>query len=381
LRERLTEREIDAYRHPLVRFVGLDAYEQAGGGIRRDLFAEGDAGVYLTDAALLERLAQDKLAGIAAEVKAEGWAWVDATPGVTHADLHAFQRAPRSAASRTSAKRSASKLQAKMQELAEAVDAAMDADDEDKADLQEEGEALGEQLQALEDGLQDYAANVKAAAGAIVTIDRNGEAVIHRGLLREAEAKALRTLERCAKVSARKPRTTTKARRRAAQGRSHVRPAGAAVERPPHRRAANRSGPASASGAGRAGAWHGADRLAGSPLRPRPAAGREPESARPAGRHGPGLAESPAAVALRELQQAWAKPCRRTAPNCSPRCWRWGKPNWWLLAVCVASTVDVVTPRATPHQPGAELAQAVGWTWPHGGSRPPKATSSMFPRP
>jgi ParB family chromosome partitioning protein len=95
LRERLTEREIDAYRHPLVRFVGLDAYEQAGGGIRRDLFAEGDAGVYLTDAALLERLAQDKLAGIAAEVKAEGWAWVDATPGVTHADLHAFQRAPR----------------------------------------------------------------------------------------------------------------------------------------------------------------------------------------------------------------------------------------------------------------------------------------------
>ena len=47
--------------------------------------------MYLTDAALLERLAQDKLAGIAAEVKAEGWAWADATPGVTHADLHAFQ--------------------------------------------------------------------------------------------------------------------------------------------------------------------------------------------------------------------------------------------------------------------------------------------------
>ena len=95
LRDRLTEREIDAYRHPLVRFVGLETYEAAGGGVRRDLFAEGDAGVYLTDAALLDRLAQDRLAGIAAEVKAEGWAWVDATPGVTHADLHAFQRAPR----------------------------------------------------------------------------------------------------------------------------------------------------------------------------------------------------------------------------------------------------------------------------------------------
>ena len=109
LRDRLTEREIDAYRHPLVRFVGLDTYEREGGGIRRDLFAEGDKGVYLTDAALLERLAQDKLAGIAAEVQAEGWAWVDATPGMTHADLQAFQRAPRSAAARTSATRSASR--------------------------------------------------------------------------------------------------------------------------------------------------------------------------------------------------------------------------------------------------------------------------------
>ncbi|MCG2599747.1 MAG: ParB/RepB/Spo0J family partition protein, partial [Achromobacter sp.] len=198
LRDRLTEREIDAYRHPLVHFVGLDTYEAAGGGVRRDLFAEGDAGVYLTDAALLDRLAQDRLAGMAAQVKAEGWAWVDATPGVTHADLHAFQRAPRER--REPTKREAQrieKLQSKMQELAAAVDDALDAEDEDKADaLQEEGEAVGEQLQALEDGLQDYSPTAKAAAGAIVTIDRNGQAVIHRGLMREAEAKALRTLER-----------------------------------------------------------------------------------------------------------------------------------------------------------------------------------------
>ena len=108
LRERLTEREIGA-SHPLVRFVGLDTYEQAGGGIRRDLFAEGDAGVYLNDAALLETLVRQKLASIADTIRTEGWAWVDATPGVTHADLHAFQRAPRSAAHRASATHSASR--------------------------------------------------------------------------------------------------------------------------------------------------------------------------------------------------------------------------------------------------------------------------------
>jgi ParB family chromosome partitioning protein len=368
LRERLTEREIDAYRHPLVRFVGLDTYEAAGGGVRRDLFAEGDAGVYLTDAALLERLAQDRLAGIAAEVKAEGWAWVDATPGVTHADLHAFQRAPRER--REPNKREAArieKLQAKMHELAEAVDAALDADDEDKADaLQEEGEAVGEQLQALEDGLQDYSPNVKAAAGAIVTIDRNGEAVIHRGLMREAEAKALRTLERLRQGFSgedaenddegedgdddRQPKTAAMSDRLAQRLSAH-RTAALQIEVARHPQVALAALVHGMVQAVFAGSRYGHDS----------AAGREPESARPAGRHGPGLAESPAAVALRELQQVQGGKLPEDSAE--------------LFAVLLANsqdelvqaagrvrggTVDVVTPRATPHQPGAELAQAVG---------------------
>ena len=94
LRDRLTEREITA-THPLVCFVGLDAYTAAGGGIRRDLFAEGDAGTYLTDAALLESLVRGKLDMLAEEVRAEGWAWVEAVPHVSHAERQAFQNAPR----------------------------------------------------------------------------------------------------------------------------------------------------------------------------------------------------------------------------------------------------------------------------------------------
>ncbi|MDD5364816.1 MAG: ParB/RepB/Spo0J family partition protein [Gallionellaceae bacterium] len=368
LRERLTEREIDAYRHPLVRFVGLDTYEHAGGGVRRDLFAEGDAGVYLTDAALLERLAQDKLAGIAATVRAEGWAWVDATPGLTHADLHAFQRAPRDR--REPTKREAQrieKLKTKMQEVGEALDAALEAEDEDKADaLQEEGEALGEQLQALEDGLQDYSPNVKAAAGAIVTIDRNGEAVIHRGLMREAEAKALRTLERL--------------RQGVAEGEAVNDDEGDAVE--------ETQAPAMS------------DRLAQRLSAHRTAAlqievARHPQAALAALVHGmvqtvlqenryglyrdslplgvrltvqdrlesmaPDWPESSAAVALRELQQAWAGKLPEDSAKLFAALLAMEQGELVkLLAVCVASTVGVVTLRATPHQPGAELAQAVG---------------------
>ncbi len=369
LRERLTEREIDAYRHPLVRFVGLDAYEAAGGGIRRDLFAEGDAGVYLTDAALLERLAQDKLAGIAAEVKAEGWAWVDAAPAATYADLHTFQRAPRER--REPNKREAArieKLQARMHELAEAVDAALDADDEEKADaLQEEGEAVGEQLQALEDGLQDYGANVKAAAGAIVTIDRNGEAVIHRGLMREAEAKALRTLERIRQGFGgegeaandeegedgdddRQPKAAAMSDRLAQKLSAH-RTAALQIEVARHPQAALAAVVHGMVQTVLQGSHYGHDLPLGVSLKVQDRLeGMAPD-----------LPESPAAVALRELQQVAGE----ALPEDSAELFAvlLAKPQdelVRLLAVCVASTVDVVTPRATPHQRGAELAQAVG---------------------
>ena len=367
LRERLTEREIDAYRHPLVRFVGLDSYQQAGGCIRRDLFADDDAGVYLTDAALLERLAQDRLAGIAAEVKAEGWAWVDATPGVTHADLHAFQRAPRER--REPNKREAvriEKLQTKMQELAAAVDDALEAEDEDKADaLQEEGEALGEQLQALEDGLQDYGANIKAAAGAIVTIDRDGQAMIHRGLMREAEAKALRTLERLRQGFSGEDAGNEDEGENSDDG---WQPKIAALsDRLAQRLSAHRTAALQIEIARRpqvalAALVHGMVQTVlqddydhdGLPLGVRLTVQNRLEAS------AADWPESPAAVALRELQQVAGEALPQDSAELFAALL--AKPQdelVQLLAVCVAVTVDVVTPRATNHPPGAELAQAV----------------------
>ncbi|WP_244552938.1 ParB/RepB/Spo0J family partition protein [Pseudomonas aeruginosa] len=371
LRDRLTEREIDAYRHPLVRFVGLDSYEAAGGGIRRDLFAEGDAGVYLTDAALLERLAQDKLTGIAAEVKTEGWAWVDATPGVTHADLHAFQRAPRER--REPTKREAQrieKLQTKLHELAAAVDDALDADDEEKADaLQEEGEALGEQLQALEDGLQDYGATVKAAAGAIVTIDRNGQAVIHRGLLREAEAKALRTLERLRQGFSGEDAGNGD---EGEDGGSEGQPKTAAMSDrlaqrlSAHRTAALQTEVARHPQVALAALVHGMVQTVwqGSHYGPRHDALPLGVSLKVQDRLegiAPDIPDSPAAVALRELQQVAGEGLPEDSAELFAVLLAKSQDELVrLLAVCVAVTVDVVTPRATPHQPGAKLAQAVG---------------------
>lgn len=348
-----------------MRFVGLETYEAAGGGVRRDLFAEGDAGVYLTDAALLDRLAQDRLAGIAAEVKAEGWAWVDATPGVTHADLHAFQRAPRER--REPTKREAQrieKLQAKVQAIGEALDGALEAEDEDKADaLQEEGEAVGEQLQALEDGLQDYSPTVKAAAGAIVTIDRNGQAVIHHGLMREAEAKALRTLERLRQGFSGEdaengdegedddqPKTAAMSDRLAQRLSAH-RTAALQIEVAQHPQVALAALVHGMVQTVLHGSHYGHDLPLGVSLKVQDRLeGMAPD-----------WPESPAAVALRELQQVAGEALPQDSAELFAALLANSQDELVrLLAVCVAVTVDVVTPRTMRQQPGEELAQAVG---------------------
>ena len=69
LRDHLTSEEIDASRDAVARFVGQE-------GIRRDLFADAQNGVFLTDGVLLESTARDKLASTVEQVQGEGWAWV-----------------------------------------------------------------------------------------------------------------------------------------------------------------------------------------------------------------------------------------------------------------------------------------------------------------
>lgn len=90
VRSALTEAEIPA-RDRRVRFVGLDAYEAAGGTVRRDLFSED--GGFVQDVALLDRLVTAKLDEAAATVQAEGWQWTEARSAFDWADRQGFVRA------------------------------------------------------------------------------------------------------------------------------------------------------------------------------------------------------------------------------------------------------------------------------------------------
>ncbi len=59
----------------LARFVGLEAYEAAGGTLKRDLF-ETD-GIYVDDPALINKLAHDRLDAVRDDALSQGWAWVE----------------------------------------------------------------------------------------------------------------------------------------------------------------------------------------------------------------------------------------------------------------------------------------------------------------
>jgi len=72
-------------------FVGLETYEAAGGVVERDLFAE-DGGGFLRDAALLDRLVEEKLAREADTVRQEGWLWVEAARDLPYGHVFGLRR-------------------------------------------------------------------------------------------------------------------------------------------------------------------------------------------------------------------------------------------------------------------------------------------------
>ena len=76
IRDMLTADEITADDRR-VKFVTLKAYKKAGGAVRRDLFSEGEDGVFIQDIVLLESLVAKKLEKTAAEVRKQGWKWVE----------------------------------------------------------------------------------------------------------------------------------------------------------------------------------------------------------------------------------------------------------------------------------------------------------------
>lgn len=197
LRQVMTAGEI-GLDSPLARLVGVKAYEDAGGHVRRDLFSDRDAG-YIMDVPLLRRLAIERLEARAAKVRSERWGWVEARIDLQYRELSEFGRAQKVRRELTETEQAELDCLVKeVDELDRALDTAYDSDDEDEpseaAEVQQMERRLTElrpQLRRLEEKYAAWTPDILALAGAIVTLERNGEIVVHRGLVRPQDRKAL----------------------------------------------------------------------------------------------------------------------------------------------------------------------------------------------
>lgn len=157
---------------PRARFVGVEAYEGAGGIILRDLFDNAHGG-FLTEPTLLDRLARDKLAAVADTVSQEGWKWVEVAPRYDHSATADMRRIYPEAAPLSEAD----------QEAIAALEAEQEALDWESGDQHEECDRLEDAIMAVR-GEEIYQPADIARAGAYVCIGTNGEPRIERGFIR-----------------------------------------------------------------------------------------------------------------------------------------------------------------------------------------------------
>jgi ParB family transcriptional regulator, chromosome partitioning protein len=177
IRRLLTESHIVAHDRRAV-FVGLDAYEAAGGILSRDLFAD-DGGGYLEDAALLNRIALEKLETIANAVRNEGWRWVEASIDFPHA--HGLRRIHPEPVSLSEEDEAALRsLKAQGDELTERYE----AQDELPEEIALVFDELEAKIEALEAKRLAFDADTISRGGAFVAVAYDGAARIERGFIR-----------------------------------------------------------------------------------------------------------------------------------------------------------------------------------------------------
>ena len=158
------------------RFIGLDAYEQAGGGILRDLFEHDDGG-WLQDVALLDRLVTEKLMAEAEVIAKEGWKWISVAVDFPYG---------------------LRELEGKPADLTMEEQATIDALNAEQARLEFDYQGAGELPDEVERGLREIESALMAVeerpmvydlaeisrAGAFVSINSEGRLSVDRGYVR-----------------------------------------------------------------------------------------------------------------------------------------------------------------------------------------------------
>lgn len=185
----------------LARFVGIEAYEAAGGGIVRDLFAE-DATTLLSDRPLLVKLAGEKLEQAAETLNIEGWKWVEINLDASalynggYSRIYAETRelTPDEQAELSTLGDVFDEIAAKIEDYAEG-DSAIEADE---AQLYE----IERKIDSIKDAAKAYDTAEQALAGCIVTIGNTGALQVGTGYVKVEDRAELARLQQDGEVDA-----------------------------------------------------------------------------------------------------------------------------------------------------------------------------------
>jgi ParB family chromosome partitioning protein len=179
IRAALTENDIAA-TDKRVKFVTLKVYEKSGGTTRRDLFSDGDSGVYIEDRGLLDTLVTQRLEKNARAVRTEGWKWVQVTADFAYQQSAEYRRIHAEPVPLTTSEQK--KLDRLQEEYARLNDEWNDCDEELQACPRLDD--LEKLIAEIEDRDGVWTTDQLAVAGAVVSIDHQGKVKIERGFVR-----------------------------------------------------------------------------------------------------------------------------------------------------------------------------------------------------
>lgn len=144
----------------------------------RDLFTPEHDG-YLTDPALLDRLAAERLEGEAEAIRAEGWKWVEIMPELDYVGLRQCRRLYPEIIPPDEA------TQAEIDRLTASYDALVAEHGEEPPEaVAAEIAAISDNIDALSQGTERWASEDLARAGAVIGIGHAGRLAVERGLVR-----------------------------------------------------------------------------------------------------------------------------------------------------------------------------------------------------
>jgi ParB family transcriptional regulator, chromosome partitioning protein len=179
IRRALTENTVRASDRR-ARFIGVDAYEQAGGGVERDLFEHDDGG-WLQDVALLDRLVTEKLTAEAEAIAKEGWKWISVAVDFPYGHAGGLRELEGKPADLTTEE------QATIDALnAEQAKLEFDYQDADELpdDVDQRLSEIEAALMAFEERAIIYEPTDIVRAGVFVSIDVEGRLLVDRGYVR-----------------------------------------------------------------------------------------------------------------------------------------------------------------------------------------------------